>query len=77
MRKFLMIGLLALAGCCKFNTQAVHDAYDQEVEFSTRYSAWIDAEVANGHKSAEWGAAEKAVLKAHMDLVQALEDASK
>lgn len=77
MSKFLCIGLLVLAGCCNFNNQAIHDAYNTELEFATRYSAWIDAEVAAGHQAKEWGDAERALLKAHMDLVRALEDAAK
>ncbi len=77
MRKILCIALLALAGCCSFNSQAIHDAFDQEMEFATRYEAWVNDQVATGKKTAEWGDAEKAVLKAHVDLVKALESAAK
>ncbi len=77
MRKLLCIGLLLIAGCSNFNAQAIHDAYDTEMEFAARYSQWIDSEVAAGHQTADWGAAEKALLKAHTDLVESLEKAIK
>jgi hypothetical protein len=77
MRKLFCIALLTIAGCTNFNAQAIHDAYDTEMEFVARYSAWVDAEVAAGHQTADWGAAEHALLKAHADLVASLEKAVK
>jgi hypothetical protein len=60
---------LMLTSCCSINKDAVKAATDSEVDLMTELSAYVDSDA---KKSDDLKAAEKARIKAHLDLVNAL-----
>lgn len=69
MKRFACVLVLCLAGCAGINKEAVKVATDTEVDLMAELSAYVDQD---SKKSDDLKSAEKAKIKAHLDLINAL-----